>query len=156
MAIIGILAWAFLPNLIGGQEEGLRVETQTRLTTLRTAADSFEIERRVYPADNFRDPELELKAKADNGVNTGIESLVVLTQSVQGTTRLEDEAMMANTDGDQNGAEIQYLGRSDRPEVVDGWGSPFAYFSSWNDGYERGAADPNARRRDRARQSVED
>ena len=136
IGVLSLLVVALLPNLIGGQEAGLRTETQVRLQVLSTAADSFERRRGYYPPDDFVDPEGEVKATPD-GVNSGIESLVVFVhQKAGGTTLIDHEDWLTNFDGDENATVIPLLQRTAKVEVVDAWDVPIAYFCAGSGGFE--------------------
>lgn len=136
IGIISLLAVALLPNLISGEESGKRVETQVRMQTLQTAVETFERRYGYYPPDNFVDPEGVVAATPD-GVNAGIESLVIFThQHAGGTTVVEHEDWLTNADGDDNAAVIPLLQRKAKVEVADAWGVPFAYFCAGTGGYE--------------------
>lgn len=140
MIVIGILSllmtalWPSISRALGASEEG---ETRTRMMELRAAIEEFHREYGFYPSDDFANfgDEIEIKAKPD-GINTGIESLVMfLSWKPNARMDLSDnEAWLANTDGDKNSVEIPGLQRNDKVEVVDAWGNPFAYFTSHNYG----------------------
>ena len=137
IGIISLLAVALIPNLVGASEEGRRMETQARLTTLKTAIDTYERRHGHYPPDNFADLEGKVKNSAD-GINTGIESLVIfLHQEAGGTTLVDYEDWLTNFDGDDNVSVIPLLERKAKVEVVDAWGVPFAYFCAGSGGYDR-------------------
>jgi hypothetical protein len=71
----------------------------------------------------MRDPEDKLKLNDTNGINTGVESLVeFLNQGHGGINLSEHASWLADTDKDNH------------KEVVDAWGTPFAYFSSTSAG----------------------
>ena len=46
----------------------------------------------------------------------------------------ERESWLGNTDGDKNSVEVPLLKRLDKVEVLDAWGTPFAYFHNRNYG----------------------
>lgn len=136
IGIVSLLVVALLPQLVGGEEAGRRVETQVRMQTLQTAVDTFERRHGYYPPDNFEDPEGKVVATAD-GVNAGIESLVIFVhQEAGGTTLVDHEDWLTNADDDENAVVIPLLQRRAKVEVVDAWGVPFAYFSAGSGGYE--------------------
>lgn len=130
VAIVGVLAAAFLPDLLGASEASRETATAANLERLATACRTFENKWGFYPPDDLEDPgERKLAFKGDNGVNTGIESLVAfLSQSRADGTDLGDLPLV-NTDGDEHDAELPLLGRKARLEVADAWGMPLAYFS---------------------------
>ena len=131
IAILGVLAAAFLPDLLGAKEAANEQTTLVNLQRLSEGCENFERKHGFYPPDDFHDPEGKLQLKSDNGTNTGIESLVAfLSQSLQDGQDLSDLAgRLVNTDGDTNDAMLPLLSRRDRLEVADEWGMPIAYFS---------------------------
>lgn len=138
IAILGLLVVAFVPDLLSAGEAGKSTETEVRIQALHNALESYARETGHYPPDDLQDPARKLDVKADNGVNTGIESLVFfLGQKRAGNVLAENEPWLANTDKDDHGAAIPRLNRSDRVEVVDAWRTPLAYFSAFNGGMER-------------------
>ncbi len=136
MGILSLLAVALIPNLVGAGEQRRRAETQVRLQTLKNAIDGYEMRHGFYPPDNFVDPLDKVKATADM-VNSGIESLMIFVhQEVGGTTMVDHEDWLTNTDEDDNGTVIPLLERKSKVEVVDAWGVPFAYFCANAGGFE--------------------
>ncbi len=128
MGILSLLAVALIPNLVGAGEQRRRAETQVRRQALQNAIDTFERRHGFYPPDNFVDPLDKVKATADT-VNTGIESLMIFVhQEGGGSTFVDREDWLSNTDEDENGTVIPLLERKSKVEVVDAWGVPFAYF----------------------------
>jgi prepilin-type N-terminal cleavage/methylation domain-containing protein len=138
LGILGLLLVALLPNVLGASKRGEEAETEARLLFLHTAIEAFERRNGIYPSDDFVDPDNVVKAKPD-AINPGIESLIVfLHQKPTGSDTLAaHEDWLANTDKDQNSAEIPLLHRTDKVEVVDAWGTPIAYFASHTGGYTR-------------------
>lgn len=141
IAILGVLAAAFLPDLLGAKESANEATTLANLQRLAAGCDTYERKHGFYPPDDFHDPEGKLQFKADNGANTGIESLVAfLSQSVQDGLDMSEMAQrLVNTDGDANDALLPLLSRKDRLEVADEWGVPIVYFSktSANLGFDK-------------------
>lgn len=141
IAILGVLAAAFLPDLIGARESANESTTLANLQRLASGCENFERKHGFYPPDDFHDPEGKLKLKSDNGANTGIESLVAfLSQSTQDGQDLSDlGARLVNTDDDSNDVLLPLLSRKDRLEIADEWGTPIAYFSktSANLGFDK-------------------
>lgn len=141
IAILGLLAAALLPNIMGANDEAAAAETEAIFVQLDSACSSFERSHGVYPPADMTFPEkgheLEKAAagwKRDNGRNTGIESLVAfVSHSRRGGTDLGGlDKSIVNTDEDQHGAEHRLLGgRSDRIEIADAWGTPIAYFTKF-------------------------
>jgi hypothetical protein len=73
--------------------------------------------------------------RPDNGINTGIESLVVFLCNQHGGVNLGDHpGWLSNTDKDDNGAVVPQLDTTERKEFVDAWNTPFVYFSSTSSG----------------------
>ncbi len=131
IAILGVLAASFLPDLLGAKESANESTTLANMERLAFACDGFERKHGYYPPDDLFDPENKLQCKADNGVNTGIESLVVfVSQSTQDGSDLSDMGgRLSNTDSDSHGALLPLLSRQERLEVADEWGTPICYFS---------------------------
>ncbi|MGE3171079.1 MAG: type II secretion system protein [Planctomycetota bacterium] len=139
IAIVGTLAAFFLPDIIGAREQGNVSTTIANMQRLGQGCDNFERRFHFYPPDDLRDPEKKLQFKSDNGVNTGIESLVAfLSQSVAAGADLS-EFPLGNTDGDKDDKPLPVLNRSDRLEVLDAWGMPLVYFSKTTEtlGFEK-------------------
>lgn len=139
IAIIGALAAAFLPDLLGAKQDANEKATLGDLQRLSLACETFERKHHYYPPDDLQDPEDKLKWKADNGTNTGIESLVAfLSQSPADGSDLSS-MRLTNTDGDDHGVLLPVLGRKERLEVADAFGTPLCYFSktSRNGGFEK-------------------
>ncbi len=129
IAIIGTLVVAFLPDLLGAKEDAKVTATIGNLQRLSLGCESFERKHHYYPPDDLVDPEKKLSLKTDNGINTGIESLVVfLSQSPADGADLSD-LRLGNTDGDDNGAILPTLGRKERLEIADEFDTPLCYFS---------------------------
>lgn len=139
IAILGVLAVAFLPRIIGGQEAAKISETKARMVTVQSMAEAYarKASRGYYPPADFTDPEGKAKPRADAN-NAGIESFVYFThQKSEGYETLEGRLdWLVNTDGDDNGAPIPLLQTSKKMEVADGWGNPIAYFNS-ESGYDK-------------------
>ncbi|MEM7198975.1 MAG: type II secretion system protein [Planctomycetota bacterium] len=138
IGIVGLLAAALLPNVLGAQTEGEITETRARMMFLAQAAKAYERKSDAggYPPDQFGN--LKTTIKADQ-VNTGIECLVIaLCSAPLGRDTLADHLdWLGNTDGDKAGTSIPKLGHQEKMEVLDAWGTPIAYFCSANGGYER-------------------
>ena len=138
IAIIGTLATVLLPRILDTQSSADQVATEATMVRLKNAIDKFKRSTGVCPSDDLtylhrrgKKP----KWKADNGKNTGIESLVVmLSQNQKEGSSLSDLGdSLVNTDGDSHGAPLPLLDdvRS-RYEVADAWGTPMAYFNKLN------------------------
>jgi prepilin-type N-terminal cleavage/methylation domain-containing protein len=131
IAILSLLVVTFVPDLLGFGKQGDITDTKARMLVLANGANAFQAIKGFYPPDDFRDPsDSKSKLKADNGINTGIESLVwSISQRYSGAIDLTENARwLSNTDGDQNGEVNPKLGTTERKEVMDSWRTPFAYF----------------------------
>ena len=140
ITILGVLMAVLLPNVLGGWEGAQRSETEGRLTLLRTEIEAFERQDKHswYPPDNFKSPDPDFKVLAkEDGVNSGIESLVIFLSQKQRSPFSDKAEWLANTDQDKNSGDIPGLSTIEKREVVDAWGTPIAYFVSWTKGYER-------------------
>jgi prepilin-type N-terminal cleavage/methylation domain-containing protein len=139
ISILGVLAAVLLPQVFGANEAANAAATETNLQMLEGGIQRFQRKHGIYPPDDLKAPEGIAKAtwKGDNGVNTGIESLVCfLSQSQQDGLDLASLAdRFANTDADDHGVELPLLKRRDRLEVTDHWQTPIAYFGKF--GLER-------------------
>ena len=132
IAILGLLAAVLLPNILGAQESANETQTSARLIELDSAIRGFANEHGWFPPADLRHPEGPTKQpwKADNGVNTGIESLVCfLSLQKRGGTDLSGMGdALCNTDQDDHGVEQPLLHQRGRVEVADAWGTPLGYF----------------------------
>jgi len=133
ISILGLLAAVLLPNIIGTQEAANETATSANMMQLQTGCQKFSNEHGYYPPDDLRHPEGATKQpwKADNGINTGIESLVCfLSLQSRGGFDLSGMAdVQCNTDKDDHGVDQPLLHSRSRIEVADAWGTPLAYFS---------------------------
>jgi prepilin-type N-terminal cleavage/methylation domain-containing protein len=136
IAIIGTLVVAFAPALSGMLGRGDEAETEAREIELASMVESYQRYYGEYPPDDLsiivKDKQANWQFGADNGKNTGIESLVLhLSFDAKAGGKL-DERMewLANTDGDKTPVDVPLLGSRSRYEIVDSWGTPFAYFSA--------------------------
>jgi prepilin-type N-terminal cleavage/methylation domain-containing protein len=131
IGIIAVLAAALMPVMVDAGNSAKESNTKALFDRLAVGCDSFKRAHHYYPPDDFVDPDGKLTLKSDNGINTGIESLVAFLSQVKATgADLSDVGpQLTNTDGDDNGALLPVLGRKERLEIADGWGTPLAYFS---------------------------
>jgi prepilin-type N-terminal cleavage/methylation domain-containing protein len=119
ISILTLLVVAFAPDLIGAGESAKAKDTEGRRLLLDTGIEAFGRQHGYLPPSDMKDPEDKLKQSDTNNVNTGIESLVLFLGQGHGGIDLSEHAgWLADTDKDS------------RKEVVDAWGTPFAYFSS--------------------------
>ena len=136
IAIIGLLAAAFGPALFNAMGRGDEALTRGRQIELVAMIEGYERYYGVFPPDDMSivvaDKQRDWQFGADNGKNTGIESLVMhLSWDAKAGGRLDEhEDWLENTDGDKAEVEIPMLMRREKVEVVDAWGTPFAYFSA--------------------------
>jgi prepilin-type N-terminal cleavage/methylation domain-containing protein len=141
IGIIAVLAAALMPALVEGGNAAKETNTKALFRRIEVACDSFERANHYYPPDDFVDPQGKLTFKSDNGINSGIESLVAFLSQVKATgADLSDLGpQLSNTDSDDNGALLPVLGRKERLEIADAWGTPLAYFSrtSKNGGFSK-------------------
>ncbi|MBK8978079.1 MAG: type II secretion system protein [Planctomycetes bacterium] len=138
IAIIGLLAVAFAPSLFGAGRQGDETATKSRMLELVSMIEAYERTYGAFPPSDYSllAPQKDWQFGADNGKNTGIESLVLHLSfdSRAGGTLDQHEDWLANTDGDKTPATIPLLERRERVEVVDAWGNPLAYFRAPYDG----------------------
>ena len=142
IGIIGLLAVAFLPGIVSARKKAEVSETSMRIQQLVSMAEGFERSDRhgYYPPASFDAPATDFpqKPKADP-INAGIESFLIYTHiKKQGFQTIEDKTpWLDNTDGDDAGVRVELLGTTKKLEVVDAWGTPFAYFTAASDGYSK-------------------
>ena len=136
ITIIALLAAALMPAVFGADQAAKITATKSDQLVLSTGCEAFNRKHGYFPPDDLKSKEADVKTawKADNGTNTGIESLVCfLSQSTsdgQDLTSLADR--FTNTDKDQHGVELPLLHRQDRVEVADAFGTPLAYFTKFS------------------------
>lgn len=135
ITIIALLAAALLPAIFGASVASKIAATEADQLVLSTGCEAFARKHGYFPPDDLmsKDKELKVGWKADNGTNTGIESLVAFlslsTSDGQDLTSLADR--FTNTDKDQHGVELPLLHTSDRVEIADAFGTPMAYFTKF-------------------------
>lgn len=132
IAILGVLVAVLLPNITGTRDSANSMATSALMLRLKTGCERFVQKHGYYPPDDLQPKaDSKLPFKGDNGLNTGIESLVAfLSQGKQDGEDLSDlGGSLTNTDQDQHPAVLPLLQRKDRVEVADAWGLPLAYFS---------------------------
>lgn len=133
IGILSLLIVALTPQLreaiLGGQE----TETKARMLSLDSMISAYEeVHGDVPPDDGSRMGRRQQKWEfgADNGKNSGIESLVLHLCNTPKASELDQHpGWLANTDGDKSPLPLPGLDRKERLEVVDSWGTPFAYFT---------------------------
>ena len=138
IGLIGLIAAVFAPAIFGGKKAGAIADTKARIATLMTYVDGYKQVWGECPPDDFGTlggvdgPQGTWQFGSDNGKNFGIESLVAhLSMQAKGGGRLDEKAeWLRNTDGDKAPIVLELLGTKERKEVVDAWGTPFAYFTA--------------------------
>lgn len=134
IAILGLLAAVLMPEILGTRETANAAASKAAMLQLETGCRTYSNKHGYYPTDDLKNPESNaVQWKADNGQNTGIESLVVfLSQSRQDGEDLTGLAERhSNTDKDEHGAELPLLHTKERKEIADAWGMPLCYFSKF-------------------------
>ena len=137
ISIIGVLAAVLLPRVLDTRGAADQAATEATMLRLETALKKFNRAMGYYPSDDlsYLDRSKKPTWKADNGKNTGIESLVVmLSQGKKEGSSLSDLGdALVNTDEDSHGEPLPLLdGVRSRYEVADTWGTPLVYFSKLN------------------------
>lgn len=130
IGIVSLLAVALLPQIVGVMGAGKQAATISRIQMLRQMIAKYEQKHGRYPPSEFEMAVKGVPVKGDS-VNAGIECLVIhLSQRSLGVNfSFDDKAeWLQNTDSDDNGAEVPELNTTKKLEVVDAWGTPFAYF----------------------------
>lgn len=139
ISILGILAAVLLPQIWGTSQAANGAATEANMLMLESGMKTFSRKHGIFPPDDLKSPETVGKAdwKNDNGINTGIESLVCfLSQSTQSGLDLTSLAeQFSNTDDDDHGVELPLLKQRKRLEIADHWKTPLVYFSKF--GMER-------------------
>lgn len=135
VGILGLLSAVLLPTLLETGETAKIQQTQTLLqATLAPCIEEFKGSLGYYPPDDLRprEPDAKTNWKADNGRNTGAESLLVfLGQTTKFVAQLQP-VVRVNADNDAHGANIKAFDTSDRMEFADAWGTPIVYFEKTN------------------------
>lgn len=135
ISILGILAAVLLPQIWGTSQAANGAATEANMLMLESGMKTFSRKHGIFPPDDLKSPETVGKAdwKNDNGINTGIESLVCfLSQSRADGEDLADlSKRFTNTDNDDHGVDMPTLQRKDRLELADAWGTPLVYFGKF-------------------------
>lgn len=136
IAILGLLAAVLLPNIIGTRDAASEMATEGTFIQCADGGKKFSRKHGYFPPADLKHPEQGQQPnwKNDNGHNTGIESYVAfVSMSRSGGTDLSGlNESLTNTDEDDNGIEHSLLGHKKRVEVADAWGTPLAYFTTFN------------------------
>ncbi len=130
IGIVSLLAVALLPQIVGVMGAGKQAATIARIQMLRQMIAKYEQRHGRYPPSEVALAVKDVNIKGDS-VNSGIECLVIhLSQRSLGVNfSFDDKAeWLQNTDSDDNGADVPELHTTKKLEVVDAWGTPFAYF----------------------------
>ena len=113
ISIIGILTAVLLPRVLDTTGTANQVATEATMVRLETAIKKFNTAMGYFPSDdlNYLDRRKKPDWKADNGKNTGIESLVVmLSQNKKEGSSLSGLGdALVNTDGDSHGQPLPLL-----------------------------------------------
>ena len=136
ITIIALLAAALMPAVFGAGQAAKVTTTEADQLVLSQGCETWNRKRGYFPPDDLKAPEAAIKTawKADNGTNTGIESLVVFLSQAESVGGQDLNALadrFTNTDDDQHGADLPLLHRSDRIEMADAFGTPMAYFTKF-------------------------
>jgi len=121
ISILSLLVVTFFPAIWESRQEADAVATHGRMMLLDKGIEACSSQHGFYPPDNLihPDPQSNFAVSKDNGINTGIESLVMfLSQDRGGVDLSKQRGWLADTDKDNH------------KEIVDARGTPFAYFSS--------------------------
>jgi len=136
IGIIGTLAAVLLPRILDTDHVAKQTATIASMQQLSNACENFNRSQGTYPPDDLKQLIKGGPAwKADNGQNTGIESLLVtISQNRKEGTELGAlRDLLVNTDAVQHGAPVPMLdGITARMEIADGWGTPLVYFQKIN------------------------
>lgn len=130
IGIVSLLAVALLPQIVGVVGIGKQAATVARIQMLQTMIQKYSDKHGGFPPSEFSMAAEGVNIKGDT-INSGIECLVIhLSQRSLGVNfSFDDKAeWLQNTDSDDNGADIPELNTTKKLEVVDAWGTPFAYF----------------------------
>lgn len=136
ITIIALLAAALMPAVFGAGVAAKVTATEADQIVLSNGCEAWNRKRGYFPPDDLKSQEDAVKVawKADNGTNTGIESLVAFlsqTVSIGGQDLTGVSERFTNTDNDQHGVELPLLHRSERIEMADAFGTPMAYFTKY-------------------------
>lgn len=137
IAILGLLAAVLLPNILQTKDAANEKATEATMLQLEQGIRTFTAKHGYGPPDDLKSPEAaagKTPWKADNGQNTGIESLVAfLSQSLQDGVDLSGlgDGRLTNTDKDDHGVDVPLLHTKERKEVADAWGVPLCYFGKF-------------------------
>jgi prepilin-type N-terminal cleavage/methylation domain-containing protein len=148
IGIIGLIAAAFAPSLFGAGQNAKIAETQARILQIGTFIDGSKEVWGDVPPDDYSllggagGAQSGWQFGPDDGRNTGVESLLLhLSWQTKGGGRFDESRgqWLKNTDGDKAPVTIPLLGHKERMEILDAWGTPFAYFSAKTGSGYRGA-----------------
>lgn len=128
IAIITLLMGLVLPALMKSSGKAREVETKTLINMIKAALQEYEHDYGDYPPTSLRD-----QGSSSNGVNDGIESLVVhLSNKSKGSPYLElEDKNYENLDNDNIPSSYPldwFFGNRQAREIVDSWGNPLVYF----------------------------
>lgn len=130
MTIIGILAVALLPQVLGVWGTANINVTAARLGLLQTMIEKYAKEDGDFPPSEFSKRRRDVKCTGDT-TNAGIECMLIHLGNVNlgPSLSFDDKAQwLGNTDGDDNKFIIPQLRTTKKMEVLDAWLNPIVYF----------------------------
>jgi type II secretory pathway pseudopilin PulG len=138
MAIVGLLVGLGVTVIPYLMRKGPQTAAQTYLSTLAGALEAYRTSEGAYPPTSLNEfPGVGMLA---NQENLGIESVVLCLNSTRYTASFAFEetqgGKLENYDNDSTQAQLTRFGTKEMFEVVDSWGTPYAYFNSKD--YARG------------------
>lgn len=132
MAIISVLAGLGVTAAIYMSRRGPKTAAQTYLTTLAASLDAYKSSQGAYPPTSLAD--FPGVGNLQNQENLGIESVVICLASKRypGSFDFGDTpgGKLENEDGDYTQVNLTRFDAKDMFEVVDPWGTPYAYFNA--------------------------
>ena len=136
MVVIIILALLFsilIPAVSSIMTSSLRKASAVEIQQIENALRLYESDYRDFPPSTLK----ELGLKQENGINSGIESLVLCLSSRHKTASYYEfqEDKLENTDADISPIPLKVLvdsifNTNALLELVDPWGNPYIYFHS--------------------------
>ncbi|OHB76919.1 MAG: hypothetical protein A2Z34_01045 [Planctomycetes bacterium RBG_16_59_8] len=128
LLVISILASLVLVSVVSSVDTSRITSTRTMIEQLNASVGRYETIYRDFPPTSLRRRGIAMP----NGVNTGIESLLVCLMSKEkgGPYYTPSEESLSNHDKDRLAKTPPdwYFGDADLREICDMWGQPFVYF----------------------------